>query len=238
MIKKTLLFTSLATLFSASAFAQSAFYGGVEIGRASTNSPASESFQELVEEPSLTYDYYVLEGSYKQNKSSNVGRFFLGYKLNENISFEAGYNNSSSFKINGSGTSSQYQLCQIVCSTPNTPFVSEDTQVAVDSFSISGSFTYSGLDFSTLLRPSKSTGLNNFYVRLGVHNFTAKGTVTSGDRSENIKESGMGTLLGFGYDMPINNKLDVGLGAVQYNKIAGMSDAKATVISVGLKVKF
>lgn len=233
MIKKTLLFTSLATLFSASAFAQSAFYGGVEIGRASTNSPASESFQELVEEPGLGYNYYVLEGSYKQNKSSNVGRFFLGYKLNENISFEAGYNNSSSFKINGSGTSSQYQLTGL---SPNV--VNDGPPVSVDSFSITGSFNYSGLDFSTLLRPSKSTGLNNFYVRLGVHNFTAKGTVTSGDRSENIKESGMGTLLGFGYDMPINNKIDVGLGAVQYNKIAGMSDAKATVISVGLKVKF
>ncbi len=234
MIKKTLLFTSLATLFSASAFAQSAFYGGVEIGRASTNSPASESFQELVEDADFANngEYSVITGSYKQDKSANVGRIFLGYKLNENLSFEAGYNKSASFKISGSGIVDDYF-------TPNpTPNINSDLLLNSSSFTIAGNLSYSGLDFSTLLRPSKSTGLNNFYVRLGIHNFTAKGTVTTGDQSENIKESGMGTLLGFGYDMPINNKLDIGLGAVRYNKIAGMSDANGTVISAGLKIKF
>jgi opacity protein-like surface antigen len=147
------------------------------------------------------------------------GIIFGGYKVTENISLEVGYAQSSSATTTASGR----------------------TGGSV-AYTGSGEVSYSGFDFSVLLRPSMSTGFNNLFLRAGGTSLTQETSlsVSAGGTSASATDStsGMGYILGVGYDFPINKTLDVRVAYNYLGNIAGESNNYANRFSIGLLGKF
>lgn len=201
-------------LATASSFAQSLenkIYFGAEIGSSKVDNATGELTSSLVS---------VLGGSATatQDASMRAFKFLAGYQVNENIDLEGAYISTSSINLNFSGVSSG--------------------NVA---YSGSQSVKYSGFQYSANLRPNVSTGLNNLYAIVGGHNLTADASlaVRAGNVSvaSSASKSGSGTLLGIGYDMPIEKDTNFRFAVTKYSKVAGL-DIDGTIISFGLSKKF
>lgn len=188
------------------------FYVGLEAGRASVANESAEVASGLVS---------LLGGSATATQSSSVNdyRFFGGYKLNENVDLELGYLQTSRVGLNFSGRSR-----------------------ANVAYTGTAGIKYAGFDFSALLRPAVSSGLNGLFFRLGGHSMvsTTDTSVTVGatNASTRTKERGIGTLFGIGYDLNIAQNVNLRVSANRLNRLAGDSDANITVYSVGVLSRF
>jgi hypothetical protein len=190
----------------------SKFYGGFELGSAKVENRAQAIADTFVG---------ILGGSttVTQTVRNGAWRAFGGYKAFENADFELGYMQTRDFGLSVSGV----------------------TGGAV-AYSASGSVQVSGIDYSVLLRPNRSTGLNGFFVRLGGHNYKVEGStavsVGGTTTSVNTKDSCAGMMYGIGYDTTITETIDIRFGITQLNKVGGITDNDATYLSVGVKGNF
>jgi hypothetical protein len=209
---------SMLIVCSSSAFADSTgskFYGGLDLGSAKVENRAQAIADTFVS---------VLDGSSSVTQTVRNGawRLYGGYKAFENADFELGYMQTRDFDTSVSGVTG--------ASYSNT------------AYSATGSVKVSGFDYSVLLRPDRSTGMNGFFLRLGGHSYKAEAPtavpIGSTNASVNTKESGTGIMYGIGYDVTINDTVDVRFGITQMKKIAGLSDNDATYFSVGVKGNF
>jgi len=209
---------SMLIVCSSSAFADSTaskFYGGLDLGSAKVENRAQAIADTFVS---------VLGGSSSVTQTVRNGawRLYGGYKAFENADFELGYMQTRDFDTSVSGVTG--------ASYSNT------------AYSATGSVKVSGFDYSVLLRPDRSTGMNGFFLRLGGHSYKAEATtavtIGSTNASVNTKESGTGIMYGIGYDVTVNDTVDVRFGITQMKKIAGLSDNDATYFSVGVKGNF
>jgi hypothetical protein len=216
MKNKTLI--TMLLVCSSPAFAEttaSKFYAGVDLGSAKIENRAQAIADTFVN---------VLGGSSTVTQTVRNGalRLYGGYKAFENADFELGYLQSRDFDTSVSGVTGP--------SYSNT------------AYSVTGSVKVSGFDYSVLLRPDRSTGMNGFFLRLGGHSYKAEAntTVSIGgtNASINTKESGTGVMYGIGYDVTVNETVDVRFGITQMKKMAGLSDNDATYFSVGVKGNF
>ncbi len=153
--------------------------------------------------------------SVSQDTTAYIGRLFGGYKVTENIDVELGYMTTNNITANFTGVSS-------------------------GSVAYSGSVAVkvSGFDYAALLRPSISSGYNNFYVRLGGTSYTNKisGSVNGVGYADS--SSGMGYQYGLGFDSAINPTTSYRVSFTRFDKMAGESGAYANVLSVGLQTSF
>jgi hypothetical protein len=211
---KKLLLVAALSVATTSVFAQASasdnkkFYFGAEIGSTKVDNNAQTFANLLVRTNGGS-------ASVTQNSSVGTGRIFGGYTLNENVDLEVGYIQSGDidYKFAGSNSSGSY---------------SGTTSVSV-----------SGIDYSVLLRPSKASGYNNAYLRVGGTSYKTKIQTTGVNvTGGNGSESGMGYVYGAGYDLNVAKEIDVRFQINRLEKIAGVSDDKATVFSVGILGKF
>lgn len=185
------------------------FYAGAELGYAALENNAQTFANNLVRANGGS-------ASVTQNSGIAVGRIFGGYKVLENVDLELGAAQTSNVNYNfaaRAGGGAAY---------------SGTTSVSVMV-----------LDYSALLRPSISTGLNNLYVRLGgtwaKETASTSGTnVTGGSGSY----TGSGYLYGLGYDLPVDKTFNARFQVNRLQNIAGQSSDTATVFSVGFLGKF
>lgn len=159
-----------------------------------------------------------LTTSYTSDDGAFVGRIFAGSNINENISAEIGYFRSSDLTNN-------YVQAR---GTANENFRGQ------------------GVDFSVLLRPSVSTGLNNLFARVGGHysevsgdaSVTYVGNTYSLSASGSSNKSGAGFLVGLGYDLPIDKNISARVGYTYMSDLGGVSGANLNLFSAGLKLDF
>ena len=205
---------SLISMASSFSYAQSTSektYFGLEVGTSSVDNATGELTSALVS---------GLGGSASatQSKNVNVFKFLIGYKHSDNVDLEVGYSKSSDVNLTFAGT----------------------TRGAV-AYAGSATQGISGFEFSTNLRPDVSTGWNNAFVKVGMHNFKADYSlrVTSGSASiaSSDSESGTGALYGFGYDYPMGNGSSLRFAYTKYSKIAG-GDVSGSLVGVGFLKKF
>jgi opacity protein-like surface antigen len=212
LMKKLLVVATLATL-SLNAIAQSfkpGYYAGAELGATRVEDNAQLLANRLVAEAGGS-------ASVNQDTSIGVGRVFFGYKVIENVDLELGYFQTGDAEARFSGVT-----------RGNTPYNGV--------FKLSAS----GFDYSALIRPSISTGLNNAFIRLGGHSSKEELQLSGSSivNSQTIKQSGTGMLYGAGYDINVTKNIDARLQITRLLKIAGNSDEKATVYSIGILGKF
>ncbi len=154
-----------------------------------------------------------------QDTGISVGRFFGGINLTENVGAELGYVMSGTANATFSGVSR--------------------TSVA---YSGSASQKISGFDYSALIRPSVSTGLNGVFMRVGGHSLSIQTDVSivtgSSSGVSGSTTSGTGSLIGIGYDGKINDKLDFRIAYTSYNNVAGISGNDSNLWTVGLIGRF
>jgi opacity protein-like surface antigen len=216
-MKKKLLVAALFAFVGTSAMAQSStfkpgFYAGIELGYAQVEDQTQETATALVSS---------LGGRATVTQDSAVfdGRIFGGYKIIENIDFELGLAQSSTVSQTVSGVSG-----------------------GSVSYTGKADISYSGVDYSVLLRPSISTGLNNLYVRVGGTYLTQKQDVslsTSGySASSALNTSGSGYILGVGYDIPVSKSVDIRAAYNYLGNIAGISNNYTNRFSIGVLGKF
>jgi OmpA-like transmembrane domain len=154
-----------------------------------------------------------------QDTGVSISRFYGGYALTENLGAEIGYLTTSQANATFSGVSR--------------------TGVAY-----SGNATYkvSGLDYAAVIRPSKASGMNGLFFKIGGHSLSGDSSVNvisgagAGAASSTVR--GSGTLYGFGYETDISPKMAVRFGYTNYNKIAGVTGSDANIYSVGVNFKF
>lgn len=203
-----------ALFSSATAIAEDGkYYFGAEVGSVKIENRAQ----------AIANDAVAIAGgtaSVTQTVRNGAGRIFGGYKFNENVDLELGYLQSQSFNTSIAGLTGG--------------------NVA---YAAGGGVKVSGFDYSVLLRPSKDSGFNELFLKVGGHNFTSKAnfSMSAGGNAITIpstKTSGSGMLFGVGYDLSLDKNLSVRFGLTQYNKISGMSDADATFFSIGVKGTF
>jgi hypothetical protein len=154
-----------------------------------------------------------------QDTGMTVGRLFGGLLINENISAELGYVLTGNANASFSGVS-----------RTNVSYSGSATQKA------------SGFDYSALIRPSVSTGLNGLFFRVGGHSMTVDSSITLvtgvGAGVASGSTSGTGSLYGIGYDIELDKKSNVRLGYTTYNSVAGTSGSDVTAFTVGFVSKF
>jgi len=207
--------TAIATLLSlpilASAQEQtfaSKPYVGIDLGYSRVQDQSSDIARSLVS---------LGGGSARvtQDSTAYLGRLFGGYKFTENLDLELGYmsTNDITAKFNG------------VFSNSVAYTGSVDVKV-------------SGFDYAALLRPSISSGYNNFYVRLGGTSYTNKISGSLNGVGINDSSSGVGYQYGFGFDSSINQSVSYRVSFTRFDKMAGESGAYANIFSVGLKTNF
>ena len=92
-------------------------------------------------------------------------------------------------------------------------------------------------DISFLLRPSKSTGLNGLFVRLGGHYDLARVTYSSFYANGWAAKWGGGALIGLGYDVDLNDNFSTRISYSYLDNVAG-SNYNANEGSIGLIYKF
>lgn len=213
-MKHQIFVATLVAISSASVFAnEEKFYFGAEVGSMSIDNRTQEIANEAVA---------LVGGSatVTQTVRKGAGRIFAGVSVNENVDIELGYIQSQDFNTTIGGRA-----------TGNV------------NYSAVGKVDVSGFDYSVLLRPSKASGFNGVFFRLGQHDYETNATfsMTVGGSSVTIptqKTSGKGAMFGVGFDWDIEKNLGVRFAVTQLNKISGISSADATFISVGVKSKF
>lgn len=154
-----------------------------------------------------------------QDKNIYFGRLIGGYKIAESFEVELGYIQSSTANLTFNGVSR--------------------TAVA---YSGKLGVVVSGFDYSMLVRPSISTGMNGLFGRFGGVSLKADRTLTlatgatSGATVSSL--SGTGYQFGFGYDAAIDSGVDLRVSYTRLQQIAGQSGSNANLFSVGILKKF
>ena len=215
IITKTIITAAVFTLSASASFAQNSnssagFYGGVEAGMGLTKDTTNDVARAFVNGVGGAV-------SVTQDSSVFTGRGFAGYQVNENFSAELGYSQSSKVTTNVSGVSG-----------------------GSVAYTGKADLSYSGLDYSVLVRPSVSTGANGVFFRLGGHSLTqtANLSITAiSTASVTLNKSGTGSLWGVGYDLPTSGKNTVRIEYTSFNGLAGGTDSQG-IFSVGLIAKF
>jgi hypothetical protein len=213
-MKKQIYAAALAVIASTSVQAQDrAFYMGAEVGSASIENRTQETANELV--ASLGGSATVT-----QTVRNGAGRIFVGLELHEHVDVELGYIQSQDFKTTIAGRTSGNV-----------------------NYAGSGTVSVSGFDYSVLLRPSKASGFNNVFLRVGQTDYESKASIslTAGGNTvtlPNLTESGNGTMFGAGFDWEIEKNTKVRFAVTQLSKMSGMKGADATFVSVGVKANF
>lgn len=213
-MKRNIVFIAGLLILSSQAMAQSGmtragFYAGLDFGFADVKNYTSETSSALVRAVGGS-------ASVSQDATVQLGRLFGGYKFNENIGLELGYvqTGNAGMKVSGVAGNSV-------------------------AYTGTGSASISGADYSLILRPNISSGMNGLFLRLGGHSLTGKAnaTLTGTTASGSSSISGDGTLAGIGFDMPINNSVGFRVGYTAYYKLAGSSDS-SNVVTVGIVSRF
>ena len=154
-----------------------------------------------------------------QDTGVGIGRLFGGYAFTENVGAEIGYVTSGAANATFSG-------------------------VARNGVAYSGTAQYkvSGVDYAVVLRPSKATGLNGLFFKLGGHALSAENEVRvvtgAGSGAATSTVSGSGTLYGVGYEADLAPNLALRVAYANYSKIAGVSGSDANIYTVGITFKF
>lgn len=154
-----------------------------------------------------------------QDTGISIGRFYGGYALTENLGVEIGY---------------------VMSGTANATF----SGVARNGVAYSGNaqIKVSGVDYAAVFRPSKASGLNGLFFKLGGHSLSGDTTVSlitgAGSGAASTSVSGSGTLYGLGYEAEIAPNMAVRAAYTTYSKIAGVSGSDANIYTVGLNFKF
>ncbi len=217
MKAKVIIAAALLTLGTTGAMAQSnqfkpGFYGGIELGYAQLENRTQDTANRLVG---------LLGGSVTVTQDSAIfdGRIFGGYKIIEYIDFELGYTQS--------GTASQ------------TAAGRTSGNVA---YSGNVDISYSGLDYSVLLRPSIASGFNNLFLRAGGTYLTQKAeasfSAAGATATSTTNTSGGGFIVGVGYDVPVSKSVDFRASYNYLSNIAGVSGTYSNRFSVGILGKF
>lgn len=188
-------------------------YAGVEVGVVGIKDQAQSTANALVS---------AVGGSATVTQDTRLydGRIFAGYKVIQYVDLELGYTQTSNANMNYTGRSSG--------------------NVA---YSGNANFNVSGLDYSAIFRPSLASGFNNLFVRVGGTYLSQNQSNTlaasnGAYASSSLNKSGGGYILGFGYDLPINQTFDVRAAYNYLGNIAGISDNSASRFSIGLLGKF
>jgi opacity protein-like surface antigen len=216
-MKRNLFLVSLLAIASSGAMAQSSNfkagpYAGIEFGFATVKDQTQSTANSLVS---------ILGGTaaVTQNQSIFDGRIFGGYKIIENIDLELGYTQSSTLSQTATGVSG-----------------------GGIAYSGKADISYSGFDYSILVRPSLSTGLNGLFFRAGGTYLTQQNKVSlsagGASASETSNTSGSGYLLGLGYDIPLTKSIDVRAAYNYVGNIAGVANSYSNRFSVGILGKF
>ncbi|QDL53592.1 outer membrane beta-barrel protein [Rhodoferax aquaticus] len=149
----------------------------------------------------------------------SAGRFFGGLAISENFGAELGYITTSTASATVSGVS----------------------RSAV-AYSLSATTKTNGVDYSALIRPSHSTGLNGLFIRIGGHTLSTQtdvsGVIGGVSGIESKTTSGSGALFGMGYDAKITEALGVRVAYTSYNSVSGLSNNDVSLLSAGLVAKF
>jgi len=210
-MKKVILMTTIA-LSSALASAQG-LYVGAGIGYTSLD----------LDTKGVESDLVVSNGgsaSASADSSVNVYRLVVGYEINKIYAVELGYLKTNTYGVTVNGV------------TGNSAIYNIGLRAEV-----------SGFDVSVLAKPFDSGSMSNVFFQLGVSNYKQKGTVISSvvggaTNQESFSESGIGTNLGFGYDLEVSKGLDARFGVTRVFKLAGESGDNVTNYSVGLIKRF
>ena len=179
-MKKLLLIAVVASTLSGVSYAEGftpKLYGGLEFGYSQNEDRTTDFAATMVD---------TLGGSAvaTQDKYLTEFRVFGAYKIIENIDIEFGYMQSSKPKIGVTGT----------------------TGAAYGNSAYKASFTssVSGYDYGVLLRPNISSGLNEYFIKVGGHRYdtkiTGSATVATTSVPYDDTTKGNGTLYGVGYD--------------------------------------
>lgn len=146
--------------------------------------------------------------TYTYDKATGMARIYYGTNVAKNIDVEIGY------------------------------FATGDLKASYSNSLGTASEKYNayGVDLSAVYRP-ESSGL---FFKAGLHQSKIEGNarVTIGSYSASAagNESGMGVLLGIGYDAKLSNDLYWHTAFTHLNKVAG--EINANVISLGISKKF
>ena len=207
-MKKLLILATVAAISSAALAAEkNGGYGGIELGYTRIDDAAQDTANSLV----------AVNGgssSVRSDTGMAVGRIFIGNNFNENIGAEFGAYRTSEFDQTFSGV----------------------TRTG-GAYSGTASLDNYGVDYSLLVRPSVSTGLNGLFARFGGHwsETNVDVTVTGGSGYGYVR--GSGWLAGLGYDAEISKEATLRASWTYRDQISG-EDAYANIGSLGLVFKF
>ncbi|MEK9804125.1 MAG: outer membrane beta-barrel protein [Curvibacter sp.] len=210
-MKKAMIACAAAMTVSGAALAQTGFYVGVDVGAATVKDRAQELASALVDE---------LGGSAAVTQDTGVGfaRLHGGYQINRYVAAELGYLRTGEAAANFSGVSG-----------------------GSVAYRGSAKLSLSGFDLSAVIKPFEQSGLDRLFFRVGMTSYETKLAVsaTGGGAAAagTAKESGTGTILGVGYDLP------AGPGVVRFQlntlqRISGVSDNSSTAFGAGYLWKF
>jgi Outer membrane protein beta-barrel domain len=160
-------------------------------------------------------------GTVNSDVSANVSNFKLlaGIKLNPNYAIELGYFNSSRIAFTYSGKSSS-----------NTVYSGD------------GEFNYSGFDASLIVRPSVRPIWKNAFINIGLTKYKTdeKYHLNYGGNLDSYRYdfSGTGQMLGAGYDIKLNQFMDLRFNVTKMNNLIGSSQFNAVNYSFVLIENF
>jgi opacity protein-like surface antigen len=145
---------------------------------------------------------------------SKVGfmRGVAGYRFSGNMALEAGYFGTRDAKLEQSnGTRSDHVHANVRGSD----------LAAIYKFSdgLPGLFLKGGLSYATLSISETTTTAGSSIQRKG-------------------SSTGMGYLLGVGYELDLSRNLSANVGYTRYQRVAGLENSKLGVISAGAKYRF
>lgn len=188
-------------------------YGGIEYGAAKIKNEAQDVANDFV-------SLFGGSATVTQDTSIGVGRVFLGYRIDERFSVEAGLFQSGDANLSVRGT----------------------TGLGA-AYSVNGSVDYQGVDVSALWFPmATKMGESGIFLKLGIHSakVSSSGSITGtgGTASFSDSSSGVGSLFGLGYDWNFAGDAFVRLGVSRYLRVGGDSGNDATVYSIGIGTAF
>jgi hypothetical protein len=194
---------------------KSKWSAGIDYGSAKVQNQTTEAATSFVSR---------LGGSVSITQSSSISNFRIygGYTLDENLGFELGYNNTSDVNLTYSGTSG--------------------STYSNRAYSGNIGMKYTGFDYSALIRPSISSGWNNMFFRVGMHNLDAKvsGTIAVSTTSVAYSSttSGSGPMIGIGYDTKVSDDIDLRAQYTRLTKVAGVSGSDSNMYMIGVRKSF
>jgi len=204
------LFVAVPTSLFAADFARGP-YAGFELGRTFLDDQSATL--------AAAYNYYT-PTALSQTNSVNSGRFFIGYKIHENVNVEVGYTQDQSFSANLTGTDG----------------------IGLDNHSVNTTYKARGMDYSLLFRPSIFTKFNGLFLRIGGHTSIVDSKTTDTDTTVGTASptlsattSNSGFFGGIGYDLKFFRGLSM---RTEFTYIPNLGGYKVKRLSIGLKYAF